>query len=193
VANPQCGQDLSIRAVQDAHRAGIGTSVVGVGEILGGGLNSGCSPGWPCDQVHLQDLANAGRGLPVARPDDVYLLSPCLATSSGAGMLSGEYATGDVTENAPYYVGDGAVELRAEISRALDELASCTYALDPGVVFDPESSTLELDGEALPFDGPNGYEIDASGTLTLLGTACELAHDGAELTVTVSCDAVAAP
>src|SRR4029453_437843 len=42
VANPNCGQDLALKTMQDAYTAGIGTFVVGIGDILS---TANCDPG----------------------------------------------------------------------------------------------------------------------------------------------------
>lgn len=72
VFDPQCGQDPALKALQDAHRAGITTYVVGVGPDLQR------DPEWP---KFLQDAANAGAGAPVAPPTETY--------EQGCGTLLG--------------------------------------------------------------------------------------------------------
>jgi len=72
VFNPNCGQDESIKAVQDAYAAGIGTFVIGIGDITN---DSKCDATMRTCKLHLQDIANAGAGKPVAPNTQNYMYS----------------------------------------------------------------------------------------------------------------------
>jgi hypothetical protein len=94
--DPQCGQDRSVRAVQDARAAGIRTLVVGAGDIVAS-PNNGCPASARCGQAHLQDLANAGVNQPVVAPSANYQFEACV---SPAGLQATYSAVGG---NAVYY------------------------------------------------------------------------------------------
>jgi hypothetical protein len=97
IVDPQCGQDLSIKAVQDAFAAGIRTYTIGIGEVITG--NVGCEPAWGrCGPDHLQDLANAGLGMPVMQPPEQFVWQNC-ADRYGR-VLQGTYATAGGPERA---------------------------------------------------------------------------------------------
>jgi len=115
--DPQCGQDLSIKAVQDARALGIRTLVLGMGDILG--ANSGCTPEWMhCGLTHLADVANAGLGYGVAVQPAEYQYQSCV---SGVGGLQATYGTpGD----AEVYSGTTREELRSELAAIFDRIVS---------------------------------------------------------------------
>jgi hypothetical protein len=107
--DPQCGQDRSVLAVQNAYAAGIKTYAIGIGDIIEDTLNSGCEPALTrCGTAHLQDLANAGQGLGVEPPPADGIYSTCgyevgnvfLASYSSPSRNALFYSAGDVTELA---------------------------------------------------------------------------------------------
>ncbi len=115
--DPQCGQDLVVKAVQDAHALGIRTLVFGLGDVLS--PNAGCDPSlMPCGPVHLQDLANAGLGLPVASPPPYYYLTPCVVD----GVLTATYSSAG--GSATIYTATTVDEMRAAIGSMLERIAS---------------------------------------------------------------------
>jgi len=84
---PQCGQDRAVFAVQQASLAGIETRPFGIGY----GMEYDCDPNQArCSEDHFQDLANAGRGLPVQAPPAAYTSLPCAAETGG--VLLADYA-----------------------------------------------------------------------------------------------------
>ncbi len=101
VADPQCGYDKAIAAVQDAYDRGISTHVIG---LEGGGISR-----W-----FEQALANAGAGLGVARSSDI---NSC---AEYEGSPDASYVTG-AGGSATYY-GLGNEGLRAELSATLSEI-----------------------------------------------------------------------
>lgn len=115
--DPQCGQDLAIKAVQDARAAGISTLVLGMGDILGG--DTGCDSSlMSCGTAHLQDLANAGLGLGVGAQPANYQYTSCVSFEGG---LKATYGT---PGNATYYSGTTLAELRAELLEIFERIAS---------------------------------------------------------------------
>ena len=72
IGDPNCGQDQTIKAYQDAFAAGIGGYIVGIGDALG----ESCDPNAThCGADYLQDMANAGAGQPVAQQPMSYWYS----------------------------------------------------------------------------------------------------------------------
>jgi hypothetical protein len=57
--NPQQGQDVAVRAAEDAFRAGIRTFIISVGSQI--------------SEAHLQDMANAGQGRDASDPAEFYV------------------------------------------------------------------------------------------------------------------------
>lgn len=149
VPDPQCGQDEAIAAVQAAHAAGIGTFVIGVGEI---GVN------------HLQDLANAGLGLPVQQrtPPESCTAPFNLATYSAQG--------GD----AQVFNPANPDALKADIAGIVGNFRSCTYTLNEEVSPDKANlgTVLVNDAEAI-YDDANGWRMNSTTELELLGASCE--------------------
>jgi hypothetical protein len=114
--DPQCGQDIAIKAVQDARAAGIRTLVLGMGAILT--VDSGCPTYANCGEEHLQDLANAGLGLGVGAPKDGYQYETCVTAEGG---LQASYGDGG---NATYYSGTTMTELRAAMVDIFERIAT---------------------------------------------------------------------
>lgn len=148
--DPQCGQDEAIAAVQAAHAQGIGTFVIGVGEI---GVN------------HLQDLANAGLGLPVQRR------APPEACEDSAFNL-GAYS--DTGGDARVFNPADPAALKADIAGIVGRLRSCSYTVSEEV--DPEKvhlGTVWIGDDIVPFDDDNGWRMNSATEIELLGTSCE--------------------
>jgi hypothetical protein len=116
--DPQCGQDLAVKAVQDARLAGIRTLVLGMGDILT--VNSGCEPTvMPCGTEHLQDMANAGLGLGVGMPPVNYQFQSCVMTEGG---LKASYSSS--AGDAAIYSGMTMAELRAQMVAIFERIVS---------------------------------------------------------------------
>jgi len=185
--NPQCGSDESIKAVQDAKALDIGTLAVGIGGILVA-ANSGCEPTWGrCGALHLQDLANAGQGLPVAAPPEQYKYQACTPTQ----MLAAKYAgPAETPGTAPFYTAASAAELETAIKGLLNSVVSCTYDMNATVVGNAALGTVQVNGMDVPYNDPNGWKLeDNKVQITLQGTACDnfKAMPGAELKVSFPC------
>jgi hypothetical protein len=188
--DPQCGEDASIKAVQDAYAAGIGTFVIGIGDILVN--NAGCVG--RCGKDHLQDIANAGVGLPVAANSTENAYQAC--TGSPANV-KGKYASGDggeVPGSAPFYTPTGQAELTAALTALLNSVASCTFEMNAKVTGDPSLGTVKVGGTMLTYADPNGWKLeDNHYSVTLQGTACsQFRAGGNDLSITFPCD-VAVP
>ena len=189
--DPQCGSDESIKAVQDAKAMGIGTFAVGIGDVIA--ANVGCQPEWGrCGPLHLQDLANAGQGLPVAAPPDQLKYQACTPTQ----MLAATYAGATETPGAAkFYTAANAMELETAIKGLLNAVVSCTYDMDAKVVGNAARGTVKVNDMAVTYNDPNGWKLeDNKVQITLQGTACDSfkATPGSKLFVSFPCD-VAVP
>jgi hypothetical protein len=119
VPDPQCGQDSVIKAVQDARAAGIRTVIVALGDLALG--LSGCPSYARCGDEHVQDVANAGAGLPVEPPDDNYRYTGCHNTTN---ELAATYAAVGGGGTARFYSSANAGGLNAELTAALEAIVA---------------------------------------------------------------------
>ncbi|WP_437878355.1 vWA domain-containing protein [Sorangium sp. So ce513] len=148
-----CARDDVVGAVQSAYRQGIGTFVFGLGE------------GSFAD--HLQDLANAGSGQPVRRPQN---------TQQSCFTGAGTYA--DVGGTAMVYTPDptNATALENELNAAITGAKSCTFDLQGSIKVDlahASEGQVLIDGTPVPYDEQNGWYMESSTQLVLTGDACE--------------------
>lgn len=195
--DPQCGQDRAIKAVQDAYAAGIGTFAIGIGSLVDQ-PNDGCNaPQVRCGMDHLQDIANAGAGLPVVAPPADYQYQPCVA-NEGAVLTATYAADGETPGDAvPFATNDGA-ELRQHLSELLTNVQSCTFDLDAVVTGDPSTaSSVTLNGTPLAYgDTAAGWTLEANHyQVTLQGSACVTYRSmpGSTLDISFQCDASGEP
>lgn len=143
--DPQNGQDDSVAAAQAAHAEGVDIIMLSVGDQVGA--------------PHLEDMANAGVGLPLG----------------GA-------------RQAPYYTANDPEQLSAEMQTIIDAARSCVFRvqggiIDPGIV---DQSTVTVDGMAIAHGDPNGWAYHqnratcqgAKQCIELKGTACDMIQDG---------------
>jgi hypothetical protein len=114
--DPQCGQDVAIRAVQDAYALGIRTLVAGVGDFANDNLN--CDGYARCGLDYVQDIANAGVGALVA-PQHEYFRNLSCAAPAGY-MLVADY--GEPAGSAPFAAGTTADELAASLRELLERV-----------------------------------------------------------------------
>lgn len=149
VPNPQNGQPESIAAAQEAYMQGIETFIISVGDEVGA--------------PHLQDMANAGAGLPV-----------------GGAM------------NAPYYVALNQQSLIDAFQTIINGVRSCTITLNGSVApEDANKGHVVLDGQELGYNDPNGWQFAPPNQIELLGAACDAIQMGDhDLKVTFPCDTV---
>jgi len=187
IVDPQCGQDLSVKAVQDAFTAGIKTFVVGIGEVIVG--NVGCEPTWGrCGPDHLQDLANAGLGLPVAPPPETFVWQSC-ADAYGR-ELQGTYDAAGMPGEAKFYTAENAAQLTSAIEELLTALA-CTVEMDVRVTGNPAlgSVLVGVGKEPQVYGDPNGWKLeDNRYQVTLQGAACEKFKAEQTLDINFPCD-----
>jgi hypothetical protein len=150
VPNPQEGQREAVAAAQAAWTAGVRLFILRVGSAVGA--------------AHLQDMANAGAGLPVGGPTD-----------------------------APYYVADNPAELAAAFSEITRPLRTCTFTLDGEVdPADWDAGDVRLDGVSLTYGDPDGWVLTDGHTLVLQGAACTsfLGPTAPELTAEWPCGTI---
>ena len=192
--DPQCGQDASIKAVQDAYAQGISTYVLGIGDILDPSAD-GCSAG-RCGKDYLQDIANAGVGQPVEPASDTnYPYSTCVTLSptnakANTHLLDATYAATGGGAMAPYYTVSGSgsasdvTPLVTAIKQALIQTRSCTFAMTATlptgdttgvkITTNAEKGQFSYNGNPLAYNDPNGWTLSADQTgITLSGTACD--------------------
>jgi hypothetical protein len=154
--DPQCGQDESIRAVQDAFALGIRTFVVGISSEVG--------------EKHLRDLANAGTGQPVeAQAGD--FTNNCI--NPGYATRSATYASGPAG-TATYYHPTDPQALEKDLRSIIGSVRTCTFALNAKVDLDHASEgAVALDGTNLDYGNANGWRMIDETHLEVIGTACE--------------------
>lgn len=136
VPNPQMGQPESIKAAQDAYAAGVKTFVISVGSEVSDG--------------HLQDVANAGAGLPIGGAD-----------------------------KAPFYKALDQQALVMAFDTIINGVRSCTLKLN-GTVDEVGAAAgkVSLDGMLLGYNDPNGWRLTAPDEIELLGTSCDAIKTG---------------
>jgi hypothetical protein len=115
VRDPQCGQDLAVKAAQDARVLGITTLILGLGDAASGALCD--STNQPCGVRHLQDMANAGSAQPVETPPPSYWYQQCpyRESNTSPGTPRAAYAPVGMGGTAEFYSGTSRAELRAEL------------------------------------------------------------------------------
>jgi hypothetical protein len=197
VINPQCGQDLAIKAAQDAFAAGIGLFVLGFGAIVSDPTN-GCPSAARCGLLHLQDLANAGVGAPVhpAPTCDDPTASSCIFKNEACnkgGVLQAAYTPDAPDVGAAFAVDTTASNPTAELVDALtailNDAISCTVDMDAIVTGDASLGNVKLGGTALTYNDPNGWTLESNAySVTLVGTACTTFKAGSQLDIDFPCD-----
>ncbi len=193
--NPQCGQDRTIKAVEDAFAQGIGTIPIGIGDITLS--DDGCNVMQArCGNDHLQDIANAGAGLPVQAPPAEYKYQPCI--QGEGGTLTATYVdAGQTTGTAKYFTANDSATLQQKLGEALMAVQSCTFDLDAIVTGNPAGGVVTLNGNALTFgDTTSGWTLEANKyQVTLQGTACYTfrTSPGSTLNVEFPCDKMGKP
>jgi hypothetical protein len=192
VGDPNCGQDVALKAIQDAYAAGIQTFVIGMGDVLAD--NPGCEDRWGrCAAEYLQDAANAGSGAPVEPPPMEYWYQNCALEQSGThpGTPVATYAAVGGGAAEPYYTARSSTELLAALTGLLSDVVSCTFDMNAYVTGDPTNSLVELNGSPLAYgDTAGGWVLEANKyQVTLQGTACETfksaSQGGSEVNVNI--------
>jgi hypothetical protein len=146
--NPQNGQEESVAAVQAAHAMDVRTFVLSVGDDVGA--------------AHLQDVANAGAGLPVDGPT-----------------------------LAPFYVANSQQELVEAFLTIINGTRSCDLTVAGRVLLDQASQAVViLNGETLVYG--TGWEMTGESSMALLGEACDtfLSAETVVLTADFPCGSI---
>ncbi len=174
--DPSCGQDESIAAVQAAFGEKIGTFVVGISSDVGA--------------AHLQDLANAGVGMPVRYPDMTFLYN---CVNPGFAQYTAAYAAaGQPGGTAMMYQPADRDAITANIRQIIRGVAGCSFSLDKKVQPGKEHlGTVLLDGTRLTYEDANGFRLQDDHTIEVLGTACTtLRQSASQLSISFPCDVV---
>jgi hypothetical protein len=198
IMDPQCGQDLSIKAAQDAYAQGIGLFAMGIGDIVAQ-PNAGCPTAARCGQLHLQDLANAGVGAPVQPTPgcDDPTASGCTFKHESCNQdqtLKATYTPAAPDVGTPFSVdtrnADATAELVSTLNGLLANVISCTVEMDAIVAGNPALGTVTVGGTPVAYGDANGWSLDmvTKYNVTLEGAACETFKGGAELHISFPCD-----
>ncbi len=127
---------VAVEAVAAAYAAGIRTFVISVGPEIA--------------EEHLQDLANAGVGVP------------------------------DGGADADFYVANDNASLVAAFNAIVSGLRPCTFELaSPLPASAAPACTLTVNDASVPYDDPNGWVVrEDEVTLELQGEACDAIQEG---------------
>lgn len=115
----------------------------------------------------LQQLANAGKGKPL---------------NAVWGI--------DADAAQPYQASDNVAGLTAQLRDILARVPLCEVELERDIAVDELArSSVTLDGEALAYGAPDGFQLKDPRHLQIVGQACEtLRVAGKRLSVSISCD-----
>jgi hypothetical protein len=156
--NPQCGQDRSVAAVQAAFAKGIKTFVIALGDEVGA--------------EHLQALANAGAGLPVAISPAMMEFLTGNTCKIPAAELKAQYMPAGM--NAQFFAPANQKALAEAFKTVIDSVRSCKVTLTGMVVLaNAAQGKVSLDGEALKYMDANGWRMNSPTELEVLGTKCD--------------------
>jgi hypothetical protein len=110
--------------------------------------------------AHLQDMANAGQGVQAGDPD------------------------------AEFYLALDQAALLDAFDEILAGVRSCQLDLmTPLTAADAMACTVEVNGDAVGFEDPNGWQLNGSNEMELLGTACDALQQGtSSVQMECSCD-----
>jgi hypothetical protein len=139
---------------------------------------------------HLQDLANAGAGLPVQAPPVQYTYD---CVNPGYATLSASYAADGVAAgSAPIYQPSDAAGLASALETLIRGVTSCSFELMGEV--DLEQAYLGavvLDGRPLSYEDADGWRMQSTRVLELQGQACEqVLTESEQLSISFPCDVV---
>jgi hypothetical protein len=144
----------------------------------------------------LQDLANAGIGLPVVRNTDPDYLNNCFngarRDASGTRIYLASYVEDPLLAgSAPFFAPTGRAALRESISRILSGVRSCTFTLSQQVRSGKESTgNVLLDGAPLVYADPDGWLLTNGTDVQLQGAACtQLQNDVENVEIFFPCEA----
>jgi hypothetical protein len=136
VPNPQNGQPEAVAAAQNAHAQGIETYIISVGATVSVG--------------HMQDMANAGKGVPVGG-----------------------------SQNEPYYQALDQQALYDAFQTIIYGVRPCTLQLN-GTVDPSKAGqgSVSLDGNPLGYNDPDGWKLNSPSEIELVGAACDAIKEG---------------
>jgi hypothetical protein len=150
VPNPEKGQAQAIAATQLAFARGIPTMVIGITTDV--------------SREHLQDMANAGAGLPIGG-----------------------------TEKARFFSVDDRKGLKGAFDTFVKNATECAFKLS-GRVLDSSQGTVKIIGEEgfLTRASSDGWQVLDEDTLVIYGAACEKLKNNRDtrLEVTFPCNVV---
>lgn len=120
------------------------------------------SVGSDISETHLQEMANAG-----------------------VGWMPGD-------EDAPFYVPTDQDALVAAFDEIINGVRSCVFELDGAILPGQEDQgTVTVNGEEIPYDDPEGWVVNDSTEIELLGAACQAIQDGdVDVQVEFTCEAI---
>jgi hypothetical protein len=171
--NVTCSRDAVVAAVQAAYAKQIGTFIFSIGSDV--------------DPMHLRDVANAGTGQPVTdRQMAVHYQCPNSAAT---------YSTD--SGNAPYFQPDvnDRKALVTALANTIAGVRSCVFDLQGKIAIDlklADQGTVLVDTLRVPYGPPDGYRMNSTTQLELLGSACQKLKQPDTKTVSIDfpCEAV---
>ena len=108
------------------------------------------SVGTDVGHEHLGDMANAGSGVEIGG-----------------------------TAQAPYYEVTQQGQLKAALEDVIAGVRSCVFSLDGDVdASEAAEGTVWIDGNEIPYDQTNGWRLNSSREIALVGDACDLVKNG---------------
>lgn len=152
--NVTCSRDAVVASAQAARARGIQTFIFSVGGQV--------------DPNHLQDVANAGAGLPVEdRQMAVHYQCNGGIAKYGPEMGRARYFEPNVNDQQA---------LIETLSGVVSGVRSCVFELQGKVKIDlaaADQGIVAVDGQRVPYGGDDGYRMNSATQLELLGGACE--------------------
>lgn len=144
--DPQNGQERAVSAVKRAYGLKVRTFVISVGDEV--------------SEEHLQDLANAGLGLPTRDETP----SPSQA------------------DNAEFWVAGNASTLETALTDIIRGALSCEIALDGQIAGGDACAdgTVTLNGDELRCGQDPGWELMDDSRIRLVGSACDTLKMGGD-------------
>lgn len=176
--NGNCVTDQSIAAAQAAFSADGATLVVGINPLLGNACTGRCGLDF------LQDLANAGVGLPVQANTEEF--ASCVAFDGRD--VEGIYApVGEQAGAAPYVMLNENDPLNAaNIVALVQAQLGCAATMDAPSALEEAGATLQIGDDVLGDALEGNWKLAADGTLLIAGTTCsELGAIDGELEIHV--------
>ncbi|NVB38665.1 VWA domain-containing protein [Pseudenhygromyxa sp. WMMC2535] len=143
--NPQNGQQQAVDAATAAYQQGIETFVISVGDEV--------------SEAHLQDMANAGRGV----------------------------AEGDA--DAPFYQALDEAALISAFEEIVAGVRTCRLDLDASLSAEQAADcTVRVNGDEVGLDDADGWQVSGTQEIELLGAACDaLQQDTSSVRMECAC------